>query len=108
MLGYVRVDPDPDLFLFLAMIYLQKQILFLGHTDITSQHNPWPAHTPQNHNLRDAWGNLSSLASASDAGTSLLTRALSAGDCREPDWCIGVELRTSMNVTSGGRCLCRM
>ena len=59
--------------------------------------------------LRRAWSNLSLAASMPGPGTSLLVRALSAGDCSEPDWCVGVELRRgSGDVTRAGRCLCRI
>ena len=54
------------------------------------------------------WTNVTRASSppASGAGSSLLVRALSAGDCSTPMWCVGVEVTEQGGNMESGRCVC--
>ena len=54
------------------------------------------------------WTNVTRAASppVSGPGSSLLVRALSAGDCSAPAWCVGVEVTEQGGSVKSGCCVC--
>ena len=87
----------------------------VSHTQATEVARLWDVvHTLPLNNTKQRekallrlWTNVTRASTpVSGAGSSLLVRALSAGDCSAPTWCVGVEVTEQGGSVKPGRCVC--